>query len=111
MTENQKTWAQSRSRLRDAVAALGYPEELADLMASQLKSPKAMDRMASYIYQARPRTMEMLMDEMLAICDEIQTWKEKKESELAQSKYNTLLFYGLIGQGGGDDGPEEEGLY
>ena len=37
--------------------------------------------MTSYVYQARPRTEEMLVDEMLAICAEIETWREKKESQ------------------------------
>ena len=62
-------------------------------MASQLKSPKAMDRMTSYIYQAKPESEEMLVDEMLAICDEINTWRERKESQKAQARYNARLYY------------------
>ena len=55
-------------------------------------SPKAIDRMTSYVYQAKPRTEEMLVDEMLAICEEINTWREKKASQEAQEKYNAYLF-------------------
>ena len=62
-------------------------------MAKQLKSPKAIDRMTSYIYQAHPRNEEMLVDEMLAICADIEAWREKKESQEAQAKYNTYLYY------------------
>ena len=62
-------------------------------MARQLGSPKAIDRMTSYVYQARPRTEEMLVDEMLAICAEIETWREKKESQEAQARYNARLYY------------------
>ena len=33
------------------------------------------------------------MDEMLAICAEIETWREKKESQEAQARYNARLYY------------------
>ena len=72
MTPNQYLWSQSRDRLVAAVTGLGYSTELAELMARELGSPKAIDRMTSYIYQARPRTEEMLVDEMLAIKGEIE---------------------------------------
>ena len=49
--------------------------------------------MTSYVYKARPRTEEMLVDEMLAICAEIETWREKKESQEAQARYNSWLYY------------------
>ena len=98
MTENQRLWAQARDRLITAVTAMGFHAEFAVLMASQLKSPKAMDRMTSYIYQAKPESEEMLVDEMLAICDEINTWRERKESQRAQAAYNAMLFYGGLNQ-------------
>ena len=93
MTENQRIWAQSRDGLVREVTSLGFSSELAELMARELKSPKAIDRMASYVRQMRPQSEEMLVDEMLAICSEINTWREKKESQEAQAKYNTRLFY------------------
>ena len=93
MTENQRIWAESRDRLVAAVTASGFSAELAELMARQLKSPKAIDRMTSYVYQARPRNEEMLVDEMLAICADIEAWREKKESQEAQAKYNARLYY------------------
>ena len=77
MTPNQRAWAWSRNRLASAVSALGYPEEFADLLAKQLGSPKAIDRLTSYICQARPGSMETIIDEMLAIRDEIEAWREK----------------------------------
>ena len=93
MTPNQYLWAQARDRLVAAVTAQGFSAELAELMAKQLKSPKAIDRMVSYIRQAHPRTEEMLVDEMLAICAEIETWRQKKESQEAQARYNAWLYY------------------
>ncbi len=50
-------------------------------------------RMVSYIPQAHPRTEELLVDEMMAICAEIETWRQKKESQEAQERYNSWLYY------------------
>ena len=93
MTPNQYLWAQTRDRLIAAVTDIGFSAELAELMAKQLRSPKAIDRMISYIRQAHPRTEEMLVDEMLAICAEIETWRQKKENQEAQARYNSWLYY------------------
>ena len=92
MTPNQYLWSQARDRLVEAVTAISFSAELAELMARQLGSPKAIDRMVSYIRQAHPRTEEMLVDEMLAICAEIETWRQKKESQEAQARYNSWLY-------------------
>ena len=91
MTPNQRIWALSRNELAKAVASLGYPEEFADLLAKQLGSPKAIDRLASYIRQANPDSMEMIIDEMLAIRAEIDAWREKKENREAQEGYSRWL--------------------
>ena len=98
MTSNQYLWSQSRDRLVAAVTGLGYSAELAELMARELGSPKAIDRMTSYIRQARPRTEEMLVDEMLATKEEIETWRRKKEAEEAQASYNARLYYSKLGE-------------
>ncbi len=61
------------------------------MLARELKSPKAIDRLTSYLYQARPASVEMIADETLAIAAEVDTWRKKKESREAQSAYNTWL--------------------
>ena len=93
MNEQQRVWARARDGLADELSALGYPRELADLLARQLRSPLAIDRMASYVRQARPRSVEMLADEMLAITAEIDAWRDRRESQDAQAAYNAWLFY------------------
>ena len=98
MTPNQYLWVQARDRLVAAVTGIGYSAELAELMARELGSPKAIDRMTSYIRQAHPRTEEMLVDEMLAIKEEIETWRRKKEAEEAQASYNARLYYSKHGE-------------
>ena len=92
MTTNQQLWAEARDRLRAALTAQGYPAELGDLFAKQLRSPRAMDRMTSYVLHGYARSMEMLVDEMLAICEDQSAWREKKESQEAQAKYNEHLY-------------------
>ena len=91
MTANREMWVSAKARLMAASASLGLPEEFADLLARQLGSPRAMDRMASYLRQAHPRTMEMIIDEMLAICADAEAWREKKESQRAQAGYSAWL--------------------
>jgi len=91
MTPNQRIWAMSRNRLAAAISSLGYPEEFADLLAKQLGSPKGIDRLTSYLDQVKPGTIEMIIDEMLAIRSDIDAWREKKESQEAQAGYNSWL--------------------
>lgn len=94
MTPNQLLWSRSRDNLVRAVTNLGFSSELGDLLARELGSPKAIDRMTSYVWQAKPRTEEMLVDEMLAIRSEINAWRERKEAMEAQASYSARLFYG-----------------
>ena len=91
MTEQQRIWANARNRLAAAVAAAGFPPELADLLAGELRSPGAMDRMTAWFGQARPRSMETIADELLAIRAELDAWIEKKESQAAQAGINDWL--------------------
>ena len=88
-----KEWSEARDDLRKAVSILGFPEDLADLLARELGSLKGIDRLTAYIYNAHPATLEMIVDEMLAIKAQIDTWREKKESEAAQASYNARLFH------------------
>ena len=90
-TPNQRMWAQARDRLAGTITSLGFPEEFADLLAKQLGSPKAIDRMTDWLYHVRPRSVEMVVDEMLAICSDIEAWKKKKESQEAQWGYTLWL--------------------
>ena len=91
MTPNQRIWAEARDRLAGAVTELGYPRELADLLAKQLRTPKAIDRMASWMRLARPRDMETIADELLAVCSDRDAWRAKAESREAQSARTAWL--------------------
>ena len=90
-TPNQRQWAQARDRLAGTITALGFPEEFADLLAKQLGSPRSIDRMTDWLYHVRPHSVEMVVDEMLAICSDVEAWRKKKESEEAQWGYTRWL--------------------
>ena len=92
---NRRLWARTRDDLVKVVVSLGFPAELGEAAARHLGSPKAMERMISYLKQARPKTEELVIDEMLAIRSEIDAWREKKASLEANARYNEILNYGL----------------
>lgn len=95
MTDNQREWGRTKDQLVSAIKQLGFPEELGEQIAKQLGSPKAMNRMISYLYNVKLRNAELVVDEMLAICSEIDAWRDKKASEEANARYNEMLYYGL----------------
>ncbi len=95
MTEDQKKWVIAKGRMMDAMKVLGFPEALGDELVKNLGSPKAMDRMTSYLNNVKPKKAELVVDEMLAICSDIARWKDKKESERANAAYNEVLNLGL----------------
>ena len=92
---NNIQWTCSRDRLLSEITSLGFPKELGEAIAKNLGSPKAMDRMTSYLENVKPRTAELVVDEMLAIKSEIDAWRQKKEAEEANAAYNEMLYYGL----------------
>ena len=95
MTEDQKKWIIAKGRMMDAMRNLGFPEALGDEFVKNLGSPKAMDRMTSYLNNVKPKKAELVVDEMIAICSDIVRWKDKKELERANAKYNEILYFGL----------------
>ncbi len=94
MTEHLD-WSRARDDLVDHVVRLGFPKELGLEMAKNLGSPKAMERMISYLNYVKPTSAEVMVDEMLAICSEIEAWKQKKMAEEANAAYNEMLYRGL----------------
>ena len=88
-------WSAAKDRLVRTVVQLGFREDLGEAIARNLGSPKAMERMISYLINVKPHSEELLVDEMLAICSEIDAWREKKASEQANARYNEILNYGF----------------
>ena len=77
------------------IISLGFPEELGVLIARHLRHPKAIERMSAYLRYTKPTNVNIIVDEMLAIREEIDRWREKKRSLEANSAYNAFLWYGM----------------
>lgn len=91
----RRKWVISKQNLMDQIRLLGFPADLGEAVAQNLGSPKAMDRMTSYLKNVRPTKVELVVDEMLAICSEIESWRERKASQEANAHYNEMRYYGL----------------
>jgi hypothetical protein len=103
----QNSKEQIRISLIKTVERLGHPAEFGELIAQSLGTEKQMSRMVSYLVMYKPRTMEEIADEMLAIKDEFERYREKKVAEYYNEKYNRLLNEGLPGD---EDLPNDESL-
>ena len=95
MKADQIVWTRTKDKLVRSIESLGFPAELGEAAARHLGSPKAMERMISYLNYVKPASEELIVDEMLAIRSEIDAWREKKASEEANARYNELLYDGL----------------
>lgn len=56
----------------------------------------------AYLNYTKPTDMNIIVDEMLAIRDEIDAWKEKKAGIESNQSYNELIYYGLERENGTD---------
>ena len=104
MDDKKRRWLFSRDRLMTAIRSLGFTDELGEACVKNLGSPKAMDRMATYLMNVKPNSVELVVDEMLAIRSQIEAWRARKDSLEANARYNEVLNYGL----GNDDDEEED---
>ena len=95
MTDSNSDWSLAAGELVATIKDLGFPEELGRQVARQLGGIGAIKRMTAYLCYERPKKAEIIVDEMLAICSDIDRWKQKKIAEEANEKYNELLYYGL----------------
>ena len=71
MTVNQRQWNRTKDELVSEIEYLGFPGELGEQLAKMLGSPKAMERMISYLHYMKPNKAELIVDEALAICSDI----------------------------------------
>ena len=76
MTTDQILWTRTKDILVQSVERLGFPAQLGEAVAKHLGSPKAMERMISYLDYVKPKSEELIVDEMLAICSEIAAWRD-----------------------------------
>ena len=86
---------QARESLIKIISRAGFPKEFGAVIADSLGTEKQMIRMASWMIQYRPRTMEEIADEMISIKEEFERYRKKKMAEYYNIKYNRLLNEGL----------------
>lgn len=93
MTSDYKAqWRCVSENLISTIVSLGFPEELGKAVVRNLGSPKAMERMTSYLHNVKPKKAELIVDEMLGIMSEIAAWRDKKESQKANAAYNEFMY-------------------
>ena len=80
-----------KRELIDILIRMGFTAELGEAIAANLRTEKLMNRMIGYLLSAQPRTEEDIVDEMLAIMSDRDTWVRKKEAEYYNQKYNRRL--------------------
>ena len=69
-------WTDTKNQLVKEIIDLGFPDQLGAEVAKNLGSPKAMRRMIAYLRVVKPKKAELVVDEMLAICSEIENWRD-----------------------------------
>ena len=95
LPDNRALWVRTKNELVSEVEYLGFPGELGEQLAKMLGSPKALERMISYLHYVKPNKAELIVDEALAIGSEIDAWRNRKEAEEANARYNEMLNYGI----------------
>ena len=93
--KNNVPWLKARDGLISTVVSIGFSAELGEVAARHLGSPKAIERMKAYLNYTKPTDMNIIVDEMLAIRDEIDAWKEKKAGIESNQSNNEIIYYGL----------------
>ncbi len=94
MDNSHSDWVRKKNELVAAVKHLGFPAALGEQVAANLGGIKAMDRMIAYLEYVKPNKAELIVDEMLAICSDIDEWRRKKSTLEANQAYNEWLYYG-----------------
>lgn len=89
--EQRRVWAEARDALVSQLEQLGFPAELGECIARHLGSPKAIERMTTWLRYEQPHSAEHIVDEMLAIRSEIDAWREKKAAQEANMVLNERL--------------------
>ena len=78
-------------RFMRAMRDLGFPAELAEMLAEQLGGPWSLRRMTGYLRQARPTRLEDIADELVAILEERRSIVERQISQAANAGWTEFL--------------------
>ena len=85
-----------RDALYKALLQKGFPEEFCRAMVDQYVTTEYQQmRMFGYVTKFSELTMEMVVDEMLAIQSDVAAFAQKKQMEAAQAEINRIYNEGL----------------
>lgn len=87
----QQDASYERQQLINAVVDLGYPSEFGELLARELGGPWSMECMTGYLRAVRPKSLEMIADELVSILDQRKAISDKIETERANAGWNEFL--------------------
>lgn len=96
----------AQAALARAAERCGWPAEFGEALALYLGSIGTMERMAAYLMQVRPKTMEEAADEAVAIVEQRDAWAEHKKSEY----YNARVTEFYNRERDEEKGPDHAGL-
>ncbi len=82
---------QAARQLEKILAERGYPAEFGRLIAAELQTEKQIRRMTEYLLQVKDQRIEDIVDEMLAIKSDIESWQRKKIAEYNNRKINEYM--------------------
>lgn len=103
MNQKSKTREHLKTKLISELQKRGYPQEFGIVIADQLGTEMTMKRMLSYLHHPIRYSAQEIVDEMLAIMAERDSWQRKHIAEYNNRKYNDLLNFGP----GNDDKDEQ----
>lgn len=90
-----KTRSEYSTKLYQELKRRGYREELCTAISYEMNTDYVAKRMLGYLAQFPKLPQEEIIDEMLAILSDRETYVQKKLSEEAQASINEFLMYGL----------------
>ena len=84
-------WEKAYFELLGTLAHMGYPEQFGKEVVKNLGSEKLMRRMTQYLRSVRPKRIQDIVDEMLAIMEERNSWMLQRDARDINAKYNEMM--------------------
>lgn len=96
MANNKKVTAEKSKDVYRALQDKGFPDELCrEIAYKYMNTDYTATRMLGYLYRITEPSVEMVIDEMLAILEDRNRFVKKHEMEQAQVAINKIYSEGL----------------
>lgn len=93
---NNKGTAEKSKDVYEALLSKGFPDELCrEIAYKYMNTDYTATRMLGYLYRITDPSVEMVVDEMLAILEDRNRFMKKHEMEQAQAAINKIYNEGL----------------